>query len=272
MSGFQKISAPISPISIRHNFIEELNKINDHLLLLVYGDSISLPRPRECITHSDVYPELVRDALESSEPGLRVTVMNRSQGGATVSSLYDSYCRDRAYLNRSEPCVLVIQCGIVDCAPRPVPMSVRKKIAQLPVYLRWLIAKFLHIARPFLLRAGIHWRATQKDEFEALLLAWIKSVPENFTKVYVINIAPTIPEADAHSPGLADSILDFNAAIRRAATISGATYIDVFESLSLQPEGIREYIHLKDGHHITRRGHALYAELLVSMVLPLTRR
>ncbi|MBM3272726.1 hypothetical protein FJY94_05680 [Candidatus Kaiserbacteria bacterium] len=238
--------------------------MSDRLLLRVYGDSLSLPRPADGVLHGDVYPELIRDALEATYSGLRVSVWNRSRGGASIADLHDSYRQDSAYFDPIEPSILVIQCGIVDCAPRPVPPSVREKIGRLPTPLRWLVAKILHFARPFLLRAGIRWRATEGHDFETRLLAWIKAARTGATRVYVVNIAPTIPTIDAHSPGLADSIHDYNAAIRRAASAGGGTLIDVFGAIRAQPEGIDGHINPRDGHHISRQGHRLYADLLLA--------
>ena len=237
--------------------------MSDRLLLRVYGDSLSLPRPGDGVLHGDVYPELIRDALEKAHPGLRVSVWNRSRGGASIGELHESYRQDSAYFDPSEPSILVIQCGIVDCAPRPVPPGVREKIGRLPTPLRWLVAKFLHFARPFLLRAGIRWRATGSDDFESLLLAWIKDACSGKARVYVVNIAPTVPAIDTHSPGLADSIYVYNEVIQRAASAGGATLIDVFGAIQSNPGGIGCHINPGDGHHITRQGHGLYASLLL---------
>lgn len=246
--------------------------MSDRLLLRVYGDSLSLPRHSDGVLHGDVYPELIRDALEAAHPGLRVSVWNRSRGGASIGELHESYRQDSAYFDPSEPSILVIQCGIVDCAPRPVPSRVREKIGRLPTPLRWLVAKLLHFARPFLLRAGIHWRATESDDFETRLLAWIKAARASEARVYVVNIAPTVPTIDAHSPGLAGSIHAYNEAIRRAASAGGATLIDVFGAIRLQPEGTGDLINQQDGHHISRQGHRLYADLLLAAEAGTVRR
>lgn len=246
--------------------------MSDRLLLRVYGDSLSLPRPADGVLHGDIYPELLRDALESAHPGLRVSVWNRSRGGASIADLHESYRQDSAYFDPTEPSILVIQCGIVDCAPRPVPPSVRERIGRLPTPLRWLVAKFLHFARPFLLRAGIRWRATESDDFETRLLAWIEGARAGAARVYVVNIAPTVPAIDAHSPGLADSIHAYNEAIQRAASASGATLIDVFGAIQAQPGGTGGYINPRDGHHISRQGHGLYADLLLAAEAAAVRR
>lgn len=238
--------------------------MTERLLLRVYGDSLSLPRPADGVLHCGTYPELIRDALEANYCGLRVTVWNRSRGGALIGELHESYRQDSAYFDAVEPSILVIQCGIVDCAPRPVPRRVREKIGRMPTPLRWLIAKFLHVARPFLLRAGIRWRATESDDFGHRLQAWIEDACSGKARVYVINIAPTVADIDAHSPGLADSISAYNEVIRRAASAGGATLIDVFGAIRSQPGGSGDYINRQDGHHITRQGHRLYADLLLA--------
>jgi len=241
--------------------------VNDaaNLLIRVYGDSLSLPRASGGIRYFETYPELLRDAIASPRPDLRVAVYNRSKGGVPVTELYEQFVQDSAYFAPDGQGMLVVQCGVVDCAPRPVPPATRARIARLPMPMRWLIARFLHYARPFLLRAGIKWQATGIDAFQSVLTRWLRAAQSQFARVYVINIAPTVESIEAHSPGLRHSIESYNDAISAAvaaANSAAISLVDVYAAISKQPGGVSRYVNPADGHHITHLGHRLYADMI----------
>lgn len=232
------------------------------LLIRVYGDSLSLPRASDGIGYFETYPELLRVAIENAAPGIRAAVSNRARGGMPASTLYEQFVQDSAYFGRDCPAIVVIQCGIVDCAPRPVPPSVKAAIGRLPKPLRWLSAKFLHLARPLLLSTGFSWRNSSEQQFEAVLARWLREATRVADRVYVINIAPTTTAIERHSPGLMASIQQFNAAmVRVASSIAEVTLVDVYSAIA-QFENGAPYVNVTDGHHITLLGHRLYADML----------
>lgn len=238
------------------------------LLIRVYGDSLSLPRASGGIRHFETYPELLRDAIAAPRPDIRVAVHNRSKGGVLVTELYDQFVQDSAYFAPDGQSILVVQCGVVDCAPRPVPPATRARISRLPLPLRWLIARFLHYARPFLLRAGIKWQATEIGTFRSSLTRWLRAAQSQFARVYVINIAPTVESIEAHSPGLRHSIESYNEAISAAvaaANPAAVSLVDVYAAIGKEPGQVSLYVNQTDGHHITRRGHRLYADMIYAI-------
>jgi len=125
------------------------------VVLLVYGDSLSLPRTQGGLSALDTYPELLRETLVSRTPDARVAVLNRSRAGVPIETLYGDFVSDSVYLGSDARHILVIQCGVVDCAPRPVPPKVKNGIARLPTPLRWAVARALHHLRPALLGSGL---------------------------------------------------------------------------------------------------------------------
>ena len=234
-------------------------------VILVYGDSLSLPRSRADVHCLETYPELLRSMLESSQPGLRVGVLNRSLGGATIDALYGHFVKDSAYLGPEAKHILVIQCGIVDCAPRPISPRVKTGISRLPTPLRWAAARLLHYARPLLLKSGVSWRNTEGTEFGRVLERWIARAAKSAERVYVINIAPPTPAMDRHSPGVARSVEEYNATIAKVVAAShtaSVRLIDAHGAISTRPDGLTQCINQADGHHITSAGHRLYADLI----------
>ncbi len=236
------------------------------LLIRVYGDSLSLPRHSTGIEYHDTYPERLREEIERCQAP-RVSVYNRSLGGATISDLYAQYLRDSAYFGGKTEQWIIIQCGVVDCAPRPVSMPVRKLISRLPVPLKWLAIKLIHHSRPFLLRFGCSFRATSLPHFESIFSAWLKHAAEHCSRVFVVNIAPTVAEVEAHSPGFTSSIVEYNLAINRLVRNSSLiALIDVFQAISRAGD-VAACIDRSDGHHLTLAGHRLYATLVASQAV-----
>jgi lysophospholipase L1-like esterase len=234
------------------------------LLVRVYGDSLSLPRAPDGIAYLDTFPELVRTAIESSFPDVRVSLYNRSSGGMTIDALFERYLHDCSYFGAGSGEVLVIQSGIVDCAPRPVPAFVRALIAKLPGPMRVLIAKVLHVARPYLLKAGLSWRLTSQRRFASTVGRWVQQAARGGARVYVVNIAPTVPAIETHSPGLGASIGAYNELIAQAvAAAPGGSVVLVDVHAKIAAGGAMErYVSASDGHHITSEGNRLYAEAI----------
>lgn len=241
-----------------------MRRERDSLLIRVYGDSLSLPRASEGIEIADTYPELLRNRIEQQDSEITVRVFNRSVGGASISELYQQFLKDREYFGHDCGGIVVVQSGIVDCAPRPIPPTLKQWIGRMPRLIRWPIVKFLHHARPYLMRAGISWRSTEIERFESSLRQWLSELTRPSARVYVINIAPTTEKMDRHSPGLAKSISRYNEPIAKVVATLRANsirMIDVHGSISRQ-KNICDYVNPTDGHHITIDGHKLYADLI----------
>ena len=237
-----------------------------HFAIYVYGDSLSLPRAQDGVRYYETYPELLRDAIQARLTNARIALYNRSQGGGFITSLMSSFENDGAYFGTDGVGILVIQCGIVDCAPRPVPTNVRQVIAKLPMPFRWAISKFLHHMRPYMLRAGMKWQLSTAEAYQQILLEWLRRAAPRFNTIYVVNIAPTIEAIESHSPGLTASIDAFNAVIDRTVRQAALNVklIDVHAALSDGGRDLKLLININDGHHITRLGHELYASLIIA--------
>jgi len=236
------------------------------LLIRVYGDSLSLPRALDGIGYRDTYPELVSEGIRRRLPSLSLSLYNRSGGGMTIDAVHERYLHDCSYFGSRARQILLIQCGIVDCAPRPVPALIRKWIGRLPGRIRGPITGFLHRARPRLLRAGMSWRLTSPERFARVLSRWLEHASKTFERVYVLTIAPTVPAIATHSPGLAESISMYNDLIRdvSAATTSEAVVlVDIYSAIS-KDGPVASYVNPVDGHHITREGHVLYSDLILA--------
>ena len=236
-----------------------------HALIRVYGDSLSMPRYDDGIPYEETYPELVRDVIQRAHPSVQIHVFNRSAGAATSVSLLEQYTRDNAYFGPSQTDMLVIQCGVCDCAPRPIPPNLRWALERSPSFIRTPIVVFLHRNRARLIRGGFLFRNVQPESFKKALRSWLDAAARDSRQVFVLNIAPTTEKIEQHSPCFMQSITAYNqiiADVVQEAAAHNVTLLDVHSAISESPRGKLVYINENDGHHLTGQGHRLYASLL----------
>jgi lysophospholipase L1-like esterase len=236
----------------------------ERILIRVYGDSLAMPREGERIAMHETFPELLRAKCEERLPGVVVHVANRSRGAATISSAFELYVHDSGFFGPGTD-VLIIQIGIVDCAPRPIPRWLKKTIGIFPGRVQRPIIDFLHNNRRRIQGSGFVFRETPPKRFAAEYRRLLQRAARECRHVYVINMPPTTAEMDAHSPGFAGAILRYNdilGGLVRELAAPNVHLIDVYRAVTERQDGLVTFVNQRDGHHITHAGHDLYAELI----------
>lgn len=234
-------------------------------LVRIYGDSLSLPRHADGVSFSATYGETFCAWLRSESGGQGVSLYNRSRGGATAPVLARLAEEDTAYFGKSTSQLVLVHCGICDCAPRPIPLWLRHGIGRMPGRVQGSAIRLLHDARPWLQRRGFVWRHTKPELFQTVVTAWLKELAAFAQAVFVINIAPPTGAIEEHSPGLARSVVLYNELLQRAVGAAGPGHVelvDVHRMLLNVPGAMQRCINQVDGHHLTVDGHALYLEAL----------
>src|SRR6267154_2449215 len=121
-----------------------------------------------------------------------------------------------------------------------VPRWLRRRIARLPLAVRQRTIKFLHDHRAAILRRTGGWRQLKPEEFRSIYYRWLERAAQHFARIYVVNIAPTNHQTEAHSPGFGQSILLYNeiiAAVMASLKSDRVFLIDVHAIISgLSPE------------------------------------
>jgi len=233
------------------------------LKVRLYGDSLALPRPGHVKTHERYINRLC--SWWTSQQGVEsLELCDRAKGSMTVADLFQWYEHDNGYYGEAGD-VLIIQCGVVDCAPRPVPRWLRRRIARLPLALRGPIVSFLHRHRAAILRRTGGWRQLAPGEFRSIYNSWLARAARNFARVYVINIAPTNRQTEERSPGFTSSVDLYNkiiADVIAALQSDNLFLVDVHEIVSRSPQEIDKYILPDDGHHLTALSHECYYEAI----------
>ena len=243
-----------------------MTDVSKETCILVYGDSLSMPRMKEGVLWSDLYAENFRIWLEGQRPGVKVYLVNRSRGAGRIGDLYKDFFNDYAYFDSAVDKILIIQSGVVDCAPRPIPDGLRSLISMLPSFVSRPVIQFLHDNRAYFLRKGFKWRGTSPLVFRSVFERWLRFAADRFSKIYIFSILPANGKIEMHSPGYSKSVSIYNGimkhVIRRMAS-DNVHFLDLHSVLSSHPEMLDKIINPKDGHHITAAGHALFFKALV---------
>ena len=117
-----------------------------NLSVRIYGDSISMPRCIDGIMPWESWPAKLQGKL-----GFNYCVLNRSIGYGDVKKISRLFKSDKFYF-RGNVGLVVFRFGIVDCAPRPIPLWLRNLIGFLPKIVRNKIVNFIHNHRTSMLR------------------------------------------------------------------------------------------------------------------------
>jgi lysophospholipase L1-like esterase len=231
------------------------------VLLVVYGDSLGLPRNALEVRREDTYAELV--AARLCEGRREATLYNRSLGGVPIGRMLEHFTADVWYFGPLKQATCIIQLGIVDCAPRPVTSRDKARIDRLPAVVRQPVIATIRRWRPTLIEHGLFTRETSEEDFRAKLAQFVRLAADNFGGVVVVNICPNHPDIEARSPKMPDSIAAYNRIIADVVADAATPTVrlaDVFAAISA--EGIDGRVNPADGHHINVAGHQTYAAVI----------
>ena len=227
-------------------------------ILLVLGNSVS-QAPPEAAEPVFPYPDLLQERLKSA--GWRVE--QRSASGATVEEIERTA---RAALPQLCPSAVVIQLGIVDCAPRPLRPLERNLLGHVrPSALRnWFVA-LIHEHRAAIIGRR---RLIQRMEIAPFREHFRRLVDQCLAVASKVSILPIFPATEsilARNPRLAAEIGKYNEAMRTDPRAVALDAEDVFGGVSIEalcaaPESV----------HLNQRGHDLIARRLECWLLKAT--
>lgn len=198
--------------------------------LLIISDSVAAARHEPEVTYwEDTYAYLL-----SSE----YCVYQHSVGGARVNEL-DEACL--AYLRQFRPDIVILQCGIVDCAPRAYKW-IEERIFEafwLPRKIRNLVSKTITTRKLRSLRRVVY---TPLNHFKACCQEIHDTFPDS--QVYCIGILPPSEKYEEVNPGITLNVQKYNEALK---LVFADRYIDMTK---IPQEGI-----MSDLHHLSKTGH-----------------
>lgn len=238
-------------------------------LVLVYGDSLVLPRAQDGIQPQDTFAEIFCRCHARVEPAV---LYNRGDAGKTIHDHWFRYEHDAGLFAPCSRDTLILFAGMVDCAPRPIPPRLRRKLERQPAFIREPVVWFLRRNRAALLRRGFSFRKVEPEVFKSRLGQWLRDAKERFGRVAVFEIPPVNTVAEEGSPGFQETIVRFNRVIADAVAEIGdpkASVIPLHREVWLRRENLDAYISAVDGHHLLKPGHELAARLLENLLPPL---
>ena len=203
--------------------------------LLLFTDSLSLPRtePEVCL-HRDTWPELLR------QQGHEVCLS--AIGGATIKELYRQtfYYKKTTYFD-----AVIVQSGIVDCAPRFARRWEIKLLQQLPLIGKKVLQS-LNNTRVRRIRKLTYTTPKTFDRYLSLFASHF-SCP-----VYFLSIAPVLDAYEMQLPGIRDQVQRFNGLIENYPSI---------DLSDLPADGL-----MSDFHHLNTKGHRFLVEKITKQL------
>lgn len=226
--------------------------------LLIHGDSLALPR--DGVQYHETWPSRLRTKLDEW------TVINRARDGKTTKELIsDEEWENRRQLDLYTPRVVVLQLGIVDCAPRKVRKIERQLVEELESQLLRRISYFL--ATNF--RSRSMKRAyVSPDEYRANLSAFVERAMENGSEnvLFVKILSPSEKYSDQNKHSAA-SITQYNEILSEVA--DEYPIVDVLRPLCDDGEEERQIVDeytLDDGYHLNPVGNERLGQRVIEHV------
>jgi hypothetical protein len=174
--------------------------------ILVVTDSLGFPRREpERLRYEDTYIGL----LKAKYP--QYDFIHQGYGGATIRELF----QHTSYFDQTlNPVLVIMQSGVVDCAPRALTRIEQHVISNLPFLKRFLVPLVKRYS-PFLRRIRKITYTSPED-----FAAYVEQFEKRFSNVTWLGIVPSTPEWEERVTGIGKQIDLFNAILARHKFIS----------------------------------------------------
>lgn len=232
--------------------------------LIILGDSLSCPRPWEGIGSTNTYSSIIQQELKGA-----VHVHNLAYGDR-CSADYVAESFVKTYVKAANASYVVLQLGIVDCAPRLLT-TLERVIGYLArksrfssyvfnYYIRWKSKHRMFFTKWFpMTRVKIN---TYEYNMKRIVDYFLEN--NDVESFFVINIAYPGESLISKSFGIVENIEKYNSALH---TIS-MTYKGKVELIDLYSETRtnKNWITIDDGHHIKPVAHSWIAESILGKI------
>jgi hypothetical protein len=205
--------------------------------VLILGDSLPLPRykPELCL-YNDTWPALIQKDYKVHMVAI---------GGGTIKDLY----RQMEYHMPFQPDYVILQCGIVDCAPRALGKLELEVMQSLWMTKRLVLPLVKRQNR--ILREVRKKTYTPPKQFESFLGKIKKSLAD--IPVFSIGILPTCSEYERIVPGVTKRVEQYNDILLR---FFNKNFISTAE---IDRNGI-----MSDFIHLNGEGHQFISNKILS--------
>lgn len=244
-----------------HPELHRSRTLSSSLRVVAAADSLGLPRRVPSpVGFEQVWPTLLERLLQ--DLGVPARVFNHAQRSMTLPMLVHRF-DDVVGLWGAD--VVVLQVGIVDCAPR---LFGRRQHAVLssrffPTAIRRAVIGTASRFRRQIIRLRPWVRYTPLPDFERALGRLANRLRQETFRGVVLPIIGTTPDHEHRSPGYNRSVELFNAAWRQMCAAEGIRFLE-YRDVFLGTD-VRDVV-CSDGHHLSIQGHQLVAAALARVI------
>lgn len=232
-----------------------LTAMNDRIL--IQGDS--LPLPRQTVPYDETWPSHLRaDARVPS-------VINRSQSGKTTNDLHTEKVRfPKRKLEAYTPASVVLQIGIVDCAPRLLSKTEKDLLTACP------FGRLSRVGGHLLKRVRDRSRErtyVSEAAFETNLREFLRRTEElGVERVVIIKILTAGRKYTAKNPDVQAAIRDYNRIIEAVAEeFPNVETLRPLAESEAEEAAVVDDLTLNDGYHLDAAGHERVYERLLGV-------
>lgn len=194
---------------------------------LIITDSLGFPRKiPEFVGYENTYIALLKDEF------MEYDFIHVGRGGGTIKDLFKAV---GYYQGTIEPSIVLVHCGIVDCAPRALTRSERKRLKRVPV-LGSIVLNFIRMNAKRI-RAKRKVTYTSVEDFRK----YINRFEAAFKNLFWIEILPAISDYESILPGIEENIARYNESLRKNNTVCTKSFLESDIS--------------SDFHHLNLQGH-----------------
>ncbi|WP_135303633.1 SGNH/GDSL hydrolase family protein [Haloarcula amylovorans] len=224
--------------------------------LLIQGDS--LPLPRQTVPYEETWPGHLRNDARFAH------IVNRSQSGKTTDDLRAEKVRfPGRKLELYSPDYVVLQIGIVDCAPRLLSKNEKSLLTSVPF-------EFVSRASSYAIKQ-LRDRSRQrtyvsKTEFEANLRDYLERAEDvDVDQLVVLKILTAGEKYIEKNPNVQQAITEYNRILDAVA--AEFDFVETLRPLADTDDEeaaiVDEYT-LGDGYHLNGPGHGCVYERLIN--------
>lgn len=226
--------------------------------IYILGDSLALPRPEidseEAHTYRDTYIAFLTEKLLPKDQ----FVIHNGKRARTIKEV-DNLIKEVIFSGAK---TLIIQVGIVDCAPRVFSKKQYWLMNKLPKVIRNPILKLVRKYKLQILKIRPNIVYTKKTVFENHLKSISEKLLKNEIKGIFCSIVPAGEDMVARNPQINKQIDEYNDLIKK---------ILIEEKILMIPmdklyKGQLKQCLMADGHHLSKKGHQILGAKLLKIL------
>ncbi len=219
-------------------------------MVVIIGDSLAMPR--DDVPYASTYGSIISANMPYLEVINRSSRGNDAKKQSSAQAIFDD-------CEVFQPSVVIMQIGIVDCAPRLFGKKTGYAISFLPNFIRSTLIDFFS-KRRFFFTKYFPKTYVSKEAFKQGIERLLETFAQQNTQVICVSIAATTNANNEKSFSFDENINEYNAILKKLCEKYNNQYLD-FYSITKSADYL-----LDDGIHIDIKGHAYLGDRLTCLL------